>query len=127
MEALPPPGHIDMSRPECRGMAAEMRELERQRRYWAGRLQSATTHDERKGILATIDGLENSIQNLEERLFEEGCYIGPVPPVVAQMLEIVHIELTQSIQYYGVAGSGAARDNSIQLIQDKPLMVRAYV
>jgi hypothetical protein len=128
MPPLPPPGQVDMSRPECRHLQNEKKELERQRRIWAQRLQSATSPEEKEGILATIDGLDTSIQDREERLMEEGCYIGPGgTPVLTRVLEVVHIELTQSIQFYSADGSGAARDNSVTLIQEKPLLVRFYM
>ena len=116
-----------MSRPECTAMAEEIRELRRQRSYWVGRLQSATTAEERDGIIATIDGLDNSLQLKEEELFKTGCYLGSGPPVIAKLLEIVHLELTQSTQYYSADGTGAGRDNGVPLVEGKPLLVRVYL
>ena len=126
LPAAPPHGIPDLHRPECRRIYNRMRELIATRRQWADRL--ATTHDpdERKNILHTIEGLDNSIEMYDEQLFEEGCY-APTPPPPNFMLKIIGIEITQSVQYFSIEGSGAGVDNRVPLILNKPLLARAYL
>ena len=94
----------------------------------SGPTGSLTTHDpdERENILHTIEGLDNSIEMYDEQLFEEGCY-APTPPPPNFMLKITGIEITQSVQYFSVEGSGAGVDNRVPLILNKPLLARAYL
>jgi len=120
---IPP---IDIHRPECKRIADQIKELQREKRTWADRLRTTTDPEERDNIIHTIEGIENHIQFYDEQLMEEGCYLPP-PVVVTRLLEIVHIEQTQSTQYYSAAGTGAGPDNSVWAIQSKPMLVRVYV
>lgn len=115
---------IDLTRPECKATYNRMKELERSRRQWADRLQYTTDYEERQNILHTIEGLDNSIQMHREELLNDGCYDRPV--VVTKVLEIPHLEHTQSTQYYSADGTGAGGDNTIWSVESKPTLVRAY-
>lgn len=117
---------IDMSRPECRNLANQIKVLQREKRTWADLLRTTTDPEERDNIIHTIDGIENHIQFYDEQLLEEGCFLPP-PVIVTRLLEVVHIEQTQSTQYYSAAGTGAGPDNSIWAIQSKPMLVRVYL
>jgi hypothetical protein len=88
-------------------------------------LQSATSHEERQEILRTIGGLDDSIQLLQEELYDHGCYVSP--PVITRLVGINFLELTQSTQYNSIDGTGAGGDNTVWLIESKPLLVRAYL
>lgn len=121
----PPAYNSDLSRPECRDRYNRIKELEVERRRYAELLASATSHERRKQILHTIEGLDNSIQLLEEELYSEGCYVSTVPLI--PLLQVIGLEATQSTQYYAVEGTGAGSDNSIWLVTGKPLLIRVYL
>ena len=114
----------DLSRPECRAPYERIKELEFHRRRWADRLQYAS-YEERLEILHTIEGLDNRILSLQDELYDHGCYVSP--PVITRLLGVEHLELTQSIQYCALDGSGVADDNTVWLIESKPLLVRTYL
>lgn len=115
---------IDMTRPECKDTYIRMKELQRSRRQWADRLRDTTDYEERQNILHTIEGLDNSIQMHREDLLNYACYDRPV--VVTKVLQIPHLEHTQSTQYYSAAGTGAGGDNTIWSVESKSTLVRAY-
>lgn len=116
---------INTSNPECRRLDRRRRELRADRQRWFERLRTTRDPDERDNILHTIEGLDNSLQMLEEQLHEEGCYRSPVPP--GMLLQIDGVELTQSIQYYALEGSGAGSNNAVPLVAIKPLLLRTYL
>ena len=103
----------DLSRPECRGPYERIKELEAHRRRWVDRLQYATSYEERQEILRTIEGLDDSIQVLQEELHHQGCYVSP--PVITRLLGVDNLELTQSIQYDSADGSGGELTTSVVL------------
>jgi hypothetical protein len=45
----------------------------------------------------------------------QGCFT--LPTSVPRLLHLEHLELTQAVQYYSVAGTGAAADNSVFLVR----------
>lgn len=125
MPAAPSGTLPDLSTPACRRIYNRVRELRATRKQWADRLATTTNAEERENILRTIEGLDNSLQMLEEELHEEGCYHSPPSPNT--LLKITGIEVTQSTQYFSVEGSGAGAANSVPLIAYKPLLARVYL
>lgn len=114
-----------MSRPECRRMDSRIKQLEASLRSWAQRLETERDPEERDRIRDTMNGLENSIQELDTDLFEAGCYEihGPIIPGI----KVPTIEVTQSTQYHHLLGTGAGRTNSVPLVAFKLLLARVFV
>ncbi len=125
MPPVPCIPQVDLSRRECRDTYNRIKELHAARQRHADRLQSATSYEERQEILRIIEGLDEAIQFWREELYTQGCYVSTVPLI--PLVQVVGVEATQSTQYFSVEGSGAAADNSVWLIADKPLLIRVYV
>jgi hypothetical protein len=116
---------IDLSRPECVARYDRIKELDVERRRYAEMLASATSHEQRKQILHTIEGLDNSISILQDELYSDGCYVSTGPPI--PVLQVIGLEATQSTQYNAMDGTGAGSDNSVWLTTGKPLLIRVYL
>lgn len=126
---LLPPGQIDTSRPECKETGNRLKRSldELKRLLRAYRVADAR---EKERLAPLIENEEDRSRALEEELLEAGCFISSDPAPVVEQLHVNHLELTQSTQYYRpdeANGTGAQRDNFMQLIESKPLLVRAYL
>src|ERR1700754_202900 len=107
-------GEPDLSRPECRTLYQTIKRLQQERKKWADRLQAATSQQAKQEAADNIERIDDHISYWRDEMHFQGCFT--LPTSVPRLLHLEHLELTQAVQYYSVAGTGAAADNSVFLV-----------
>jgi hypothetical protein len=118
-------GQPDLSRPECRNLDQTIKRLQLERKKWVDRYQAATSQEAKQEAAHNIEKIDDHISYWRDEMHFQGCFT--LPTTVPRLLDLQRPELTQAIQYYSVAGSGAGADNSVFLVEGKALLVRVYM
>lgn len=118
-------GQPDLSRPECRNLYQTIKRLQLERKKWVDRYQAATSQEAKQEAAHNIEKIDDHISYWRDEMHFQGCFT--LPTTVPRLLDLQRPELTQAIQYYSVAGSGAGADNSVFLVEGKALLVRVYM
>ena len=98
-------GQPDLSRPECRNLDQTIKRLQLERKKWVDRYQAATSQEAKQEAAHNIEKIDDHISYWRDEMHFQGCF--SLPTTVGRLLDLHHLELTQSTQYYSRSGARA--------------------